>query len=116
MRRGHTPRKARGRMRRFATLASLALGEKGVSAPFAGTGSEKAMRIAVAEPALPIVAMAISSTTQCANASDLPLWQTTHTVADPKGFRYSTRSPIGTSPVAHGMAPWYFSSQFGLFF
>ena len=36
--------------------------------------SEKAMRFAVAEPAPPIMAMAISSTMECVNASDLPLW------------------------------------------
>ena len=40
--------------------------------------SEKAMITAVAELVLPIMAMAISSTARCANASNLPLWQITH--------------------------------------
>ena len=64
--------------------------------------SEKAMRIAVAEPAPPIMATPIASTTRCANASDLPLPQNTHSG---RSEGISTKSPVGTSPVAHGMTP-----------
>ena len=40
--------------------------------------NEMAMIIAVVEPVPLIVAMAISSTRRCANMSDLPRWQITH--------------------------------------
>ena len=56
------------------------------------------------EPASPTVAMVMSSTKQCADASHLPLWQITHSG---QSERISTGSPVGTSPVAHGMAPWH---------
>ena len=81
------------------------------------------MRSAVAEPASPTVAMAISGTTRYADVNDLPLWQTTHSG---QSERISMRSPNGTSPMAHGMTPWpwahgvsirkgnVFSSQFWL--
>ena len=76
--------------------------------------SEKAMRIALAEPAPPIVAMAISSITRCANASDLPLWQITHSG---QSERISTGSPSsvdrglvgregGQERTPHGGRPW----------
>ena len=48
--------------------------------------TEEAMRRAVPELASPTVAMAISSTMQCADASNLPLWQITH-MANSTGLR-----------------------------
>ena len=59
------------------------------------------MNWAVPGPALPTVAVAMSSTARCADVSNLPLWPITHSG---QFERISTGSPAGSSPVAHGMA------------
>ena len=60
-------------------------------APLRILSGQKAMRVAVSEPAPPIVAMAISSTTRCANASDLLLWQITQQWPIRKDFHKKSR-------------------------
>ena len=62
---------------------------------------EKGTRIVV-ELASLTMAMAMSITTRCADVIDLPLWQITHSG---QSERISAGSPVGTSPMAHGMTP-----------
>ena len=80
--------------------------------------SEKAMRIAVAEPAPPIMAMAISCTTHSADVSKLWLQQIKQSG---RSERISTRTPIRTPPNGSrhdplAMSAWSSNSKRKRFF